>query len=385
MPTSLDAVESMLISALLLASCYLWMGAIRKVLAGAPILKLQRRRPVPWGLVDLAVIIFAMLIVLGGGQMLLLQWIGEPVNPTAKDPAPWRLALVLLVNGIGMLVGCGFAVALVKLRAGASWSDLGFAPRQFARDIRIGVAGFVMLAPPMYLLQWALTELWFKSEHPVQTLVMREPSAVFILTSLMTAVVVAPLTEELFFRVLFQGWLENVALMVDAFFRQGKTVGDDRRGAPVAHFDSVFLGGPREGALENELEDAMATGAAPAEDPTSAAAPPTRIEEPHDLETNPVKQQAILKNDGARSVRGLIWQSIVQYAPIAISAEVFASMHQGYGPDPIPLLFLALGLGYIYQRTHRATPGIVVHFLVNSVSMVVLLIALLTGELPQHP
>ncbi len=57
------------------------------------------------------------------------------------------------------------------------------------------------------------------------------------------------------------------------------------------------------------------------------------------------------------------------WMPITISAGVFAAAHLGQGPAPIPLFFLAIGLGYLFQRTHRLTPGIVVHFLVNALAV----------------
>jgi membrane protease YdiL (CAAX protease family) len=58
--------------------------------------------------------------------------------------------------------------------------------------------------------------------------------------------------------------------------------------------------------------------------------------------------------------------------PIVLSSALFALAHVGHGPDPIPLFFLALILGYIYQRTHRIVPCIVAHMLFNSLAMLVL-------------
>lgn len=58
--------------------------------------------------------------------------------------------------------------------------------------------------------------------------------------------------------------------------------------------------------------------------------------------------------------------------PILVSSLFFSMMHLGQGAASIPLFFLALVLGYLYQRTHRIWPSLVAHFLLNAGSMVVL-------------
>ena len=61
-------------------------------------------------------------------------------------------------------------------------------------------------------------------------------------------------------------------------------------------------------------------------------------------------------------------RKIVQWA-IAYVAAIFALLHYSHGPDWVPLFFLAMGMGYLYQRTHRLLPSLVVHGLLNSLSM----------------
>lgn len=62
------------------------------------------------------------------------------------------------------------------------------------------------------------------------------------------------------------------------------------------------------------------------------------------------------------------------FAPVFISAGIFALMHLASGIDVVPLFFLALGLGFLYRQTHRLWPGIVVHTLLNAFSMGMLLV-----------
>ncbi|MBC8352638.1 MAG: CPBP family intramembrane metalloprotease [Planctomycetes bacterium] len=62
--------------------------------------------------------------------------------------------------------------------------------------------------------------------------------------------------------------------------------------------------------------------------------------------------------------------------PIVITSAIFAAMHWSHGPDPIPLFFLALALGYVYQRTHRLLPCIIVHACLNGTTMLLLWLSL---------
>jgi membrane protease YdiL (CAAX protease family) len=67
---------------------------------------------------------------------------------------------------------------------------------------------------------------------------------------------------------------------------------------------------------------------------------------------------------------------------IIASAALFAVLHATQGPDPIALFPLALVLGYLYNRTHRLLPCIVMHLCFNGFSLLVLWIALSYGMSP---
>jgi membrane protease YdiL (CAAX protease family) len=73
----------------------------------------------------------------------------------------------------------------------------------------------------------------------------------------------------------------------------------------------------------------------------------------------------------------------IRLEPIAISAAIFALLHLGWPgdlrSDPIPLFVLAVMLGYLYQRTHRIWPSIVVHACLNAASMAALAASVLAG------
>lgn len=66
----------------------------------------------------------------------------------------------------------------------------------------------------------------------------------------------------------------------------------------------------------------------------------------------------------------------VALMPILISSTIFALMHYSHGPDPVALFFLALALGYVYQRTHCLLPCMIVHACLNGTTMLLLWLSL---------
>ncbi|MCO8125519.1 CPBP family intramembrane metalloprotease [Stieleria sp. TO1_6] len=62
------------------------------------------------------------------------------------------------------------------------------------------------------------------------------------------------------------------------------------------------------------------------------------------------------------------WHPSVAW-PIYVTSLVFAALHSGQGAAPIPLFFLSIGLGFLYQRTGRIAPAIIVHSLLNGATL----------------
>ena len=72
--------------------------------------------------------------------------------------------------------------------------------------------------------------------------------------------------------------------------------------------------------------------------------------------------------DGADEDDSPTWQPR-SFWPILLTSFVFAALHFGQGAAPIPLFFLSIGLGYLYQATGRLTPVIIVHMLLNGATL----------------
>lgn len=56
--------------------------------------------------------------------------------------------------------------------------------------------------------------------------------------------------------------------------------------------------------------------------------------------------------------------------PIAATSLIFSIMHLGQGAAPIPLFLLSVGLGYLYRQTGSLTAPIVVHMVLNGMTLI---------------
>jgi len=308
-----------------------------------PIIPWSPRRPVPWAILDLALLL---------GIWLVLQLALLPVASAAgwhfgpdleKLTLPQRQSMIL-INIVLSLAILAVGLPLIMWRTGATPQDFGWSPRHLAADLRTGLAGLVMLAPPVYALQAVLVTVWKPSAHPLIELFKGAPNYGFFVLLFITAAIVAPVFEELIFRVILQGFLERV------FTHNGllhELLWDQPRARPEPVLQAT-LAEPLQALAEPE-------GAPIAAELNPYLAPHVVIEPTTPADAEPSRQPEL---------RGpLAW------CAIGISSAIFALLHWNHGPDWVPLLLLAAGMGYLYQRTHRLLPSLVVHAGLNSLSM----------------
>jgi membrane protease YdiL (CAAX protease family) len=322
---------------LLVGSIAPWIFLIGRWRRQGVLLPYEPRRPVPWGVAGafLAVAFTALTI---SDALAVDDTSRQMVAPSAQE-----MSLRLLASMVIQL--CGPALLLfIALMSNAKRSDLGLPPfsaAAIARDVAIGLIACLAALMPVRLAQLALIFVLKLPEeltkHPlVEMLTKGEPEIFVLVLATIMAVVVAPIGEEITFRLLLQGWLEKW---------------EDRR-----------LGWRR-----TQIDDA--DGGESAELPGDVASPvePFQEDAAESLPQEPEPPQ--------RGVGGLPYG----WTPIILSSLLFAAAHFGYGPEPVPLFVLALILGYCYQRTHRILPCIVAHALFNLITMVMLWRIVLRG------
>lgn len=342
-----------------------WFLAIVKLWRRQPLLAYEPRRPVPWGLIDLLLVV----LVLYGLAKLSLYCLQSQFGPGAgAENQPYTLQQSMLIimadtamKGVTMLI----VTPVIMLRTGCTWRDLGVVPKEAGRDIAIGLAAFCMLAPIVYAIQAALTTLQ-PYKHPLIDMLTQNPSVELFALLAFSAAILAPLSEEWAFRVLLQGWLERLVshtgnpfhLLFGGISPAEPMILEDNKTQPLAagavpvQSDGItFL--PRSEPLQPGIQWI---------DPANPYAPPQAVTEPALAFADvPIAATMNLELNTPS-----MWQ---QWLPIYLSSIIFALMHFSHGLAWIPLTILAFGLGYIYQRTHRILPSITVHFCLNGLSM----------------
>ena len=168
--------------------------SLRRLHRGEPVIAQRPQRPVPWDGSDVVVAI--------GSTLAIAALIGGLIG---KDPAVERS----LTAALGLTSVSGIAAIGWLVLRGATGADLGFTTTGVGQDLRLATAGLGLVLVPLLALASVLNQLVPYQHDVVEFLTLRrDPRAVNLVIA--TAVVAAPLVEELFFRRILQGWLEKV-------------------------------------------------------------------------------------------------------------------------------------------------------------------------------
>ncbi|MEX0642882.1 MAG: CPBP family intramembrane glutamic endopeptidase [Pirellulales bacterium] len=309
--------------ALIGASITAWGYLLSRLDRADRILAYEPRRPVPWGW-PAASVAFILVLLTVPAAIAIGTADRAPIDISPSEATEHILGFLLFQVVVGAV-----AVAIPFLTSRPDRRDLGLPDgfRQLLRDVGIGaIACLASIAPVfgMLLLMQYLEGGAKPSHHPLIETVEKASSLGVLILASISAVIFAPISEEIVFRLLLQGWLEKW---------EAEKVGS-------------LMGPPTE---EMQM---------------------TNEEQPPTTDSSIVIRHSSLfpTQPPERGLFGLPYG----WTPILISSVLFALAHFGYGPEPVPLFFLALILGYVYQRTHRIVPCIVMHALFNLVSVIAL-------------
>jgi len=224
--------------------------------------------------------------------------------------------------------------------SGTRPDQLGLTTRRFGRNILAGLAGWLILTPPVFgvfqLLRYLSSHY---GDHPVEqhnleTLGRQHLFPAEWLMLFFTAMAAAPILEELTFRGVLQPWLTA-----------------RRWGGHAAMFGALVLAivfrWPHWQEAWPEGFSSLAIAAIPA-----------------------LFVLALLP------IYLLVWwRSRMPLAPAVFGTSLlFACIHASVWPTPVPLFVLSLGLGVLAHRSGSLVGPIVLHGLFNGISCVQLLL-----------
>ncbi len=354
---------TLLLFAFLVGALTSWGYLIFCAVNGKPLLRPEQPwKPRVWGFVD--ILVAAVFVVFWQRQSAILGCSLLGLNRqeiVASQSIPLPLATILgLGNVAAMLTICLW----LALRHRASFAQLGFTLSRSWKHIGIGVVAAFASIPLVYALMTAVSYGFDnKYSHPLLEEMKREGSLTAYLLALTSAVLIAPLVEEFLFRVLIQGWLQSV---------------------PFGSLKSIFLG-----QREDSQYPFVATGSGPA-----AVAPAANNAATQPQQFNAYAAENV-PADGAESVASLDanfgpaaqpqqagdrTSTIPPIWPSFVTGTLFGLAHFGYGLSFIPLIILGIILGLLYRATHSIWPSLVVHFILNGNSMLMLGVSILMEQ-----
>ena len=361
-----------LILALLVGSFIAWIILIGRMRRRETVLGVEPWTPRVWGLLDLVLI--AGLIIVGQGISIKLWSASSGIGLGAlRDEGDFPLSAMAAISlsYIGVML---VTVLWLALRYGASLVQVGLVDRKFKSNFWVGLCAALVSLPVVYAIMAIVsTTLSEEYDHPLLDQVGKEGSTTAFLLATFCAVVAAPITEEFIFRVMLQGWLQsipwsgkNLRWLTGASERERGTELVDEHAIPLAHIV------PDSDAGGEAYSDAVNPYAL-----TPMHLTPVERSEPPIAQSHAQDSHFAAATDaapGMASITPPLW-------PVFVSGTLFGLAHWGYGLSFIPLIVLGIVLGLLYRAKHSIWPSLVVHFILNLISMLGLGASLLTKSI----
>ncbi len=196
----MNLVPTLVVLTTFAASCGLW---------GAWLLspRLRRRLLPPRRAVGFRVDAWVTLVVvvLTAAQFVWVAttWFGSPSAPS-ELPTTGQLVAAILRRTFVLV--CLLGYVLVGQPTTANWKAI--VPRSWWREGAWGAVGFLAAVAPVQVVLWATLPL--RSEqylHQLLQLLRQNPTPQVVALIAVSAVVLAPMLEELMYRVVLQTWL----------------------------------------------------------------------------------------------------------------------------------------------------------------------------------
>jgi membrane protease YdiL (CAAX protease family) len=411
-------LTALIISGIFVAIVYLAIWAIRALIEGR-LFPPQRERPVRW--TGWQLIVSVLLVQLLWPSVIywciqqsgLKDFLAKPVsaqqvadvknphdeegddNPAAASPLD-RARENLWVATVAFPFQIATIILLLHGVSRSRLADMGLTTRYFGHNLLLAALGWLLLAPAVLLLNLGINIIYRglfhvrEEEHPMMRLMMSGPSTLELVLVVVTAVVAAPMLEELLFRGVLQPWFASrnarglialaAALALASISRYGKTLDAlQNRGVLAALQESMAVGFillmiPGY-FLAREAGRVLFFNLASAkpDDSVTAFGQLSEITSSYSAASGAVADPSpIIDADLLKRLREE--KAMNQAGAIYATSLLFAAAHSFAWPTPISLFVLALGLGFLVYRTQSIVGSIVLHALFNSIAVVIILL-----------
>jgi membrane protease YdiL (CAAX protease family) len=357
-------LASLVILAILQAILGAWIWAIVRLAMQLPVLPPFTPRLVPWGGGSaLASLIFWLALSASVPLSYLVATRPRPVagvagKAVAPNLKPGELMTLSALSNAATLV---LVPLLLAATSGARLRDLGVVRPGFAKQMVRGVVAYPLLAPIVFGAMALSLLVWKRQDHELQKAILEDRSPGMVIILVLAAVVLAPAAEELIFRGALLGWLTRLAL----------------KKPPAPASMGASLGEPipgDAGPLLPETVEIEAFGASPGlinpQETTEQVI--TNLYAPPVATIEPAVSGVVALDPGSRALPLLGANIIVSL--------IFAVLHAPVWPTPIPLFFLSIGLGILYQRTGSILGPTALHMTFNGISTLMMFLSI--GDAP---
>lgn len=202
-----------LFSVLLVGSALVWLQVAVRLNNGRTPLPLQDREPIVWNRAP--VVLAVMWIVYELVNRVFVQLYALPTDVDTEQVRIIALLYVVLWSVLIVLlaaspVASSSALAPETRRLAGRLREFGIRLGEWTQQLQVGALGFLASLLPVWgglLLMQPIRSA--EPQHPFFRVLHDSPRPGTAAWIFLVAVILAPLTEELLFRVILQGWLQS--------------------------------------------------------------------------------------------------------------------------------------------------------------------------------
>ncbi len=325
-----------------------WVGVVLRLALKQPVLPRAEYRVVPWGGKSVLFVLFAsfaILLVVPATWRIVQDRGRVAAVPKGERPAltPVQMMTLSALQNVTLLAAIPLILAATS---GAGPRDFGLRGPGLGRKCLQGMIAYPVIAPVVFTVMGLSILIFGQNPHPLQTAILLDKTGEMAPLLVTAGVFLAPLAEELIFRGILLGWLTKVAL----------------------------------GVRKPEPDETFGFGEIlPAADPLAFDVPETRTElvgpESPGLDANP-----FFADHSSPAKAAPAWIPLA--AANGVVSLLFAALHASVWPTPIPIFFLSLALGLLYQRTGSIVGPVALHMLFNGASTLLMFLAVNASQVP---